>query len=171
MILGLFLAFFQIGLFAFGGGFAVLALIQDVIVVQNAWVSQEVFLDIVALSQMTPGPIAVNAATLIGFRVGGVLGAIVATTGVVLPSMLIIYTLIKIIDRYEKTELLQNILKAIRPASLGLIFSAAFLLGKSSLQSFQGVFIFALVGGLSYFKKWNPLILLGGAAVLGLLLF
>lgn len=171
MILSLFWAFFKIGLFAFGGGFAVLALIQDAIVIEYAWVGQETFLDMVALSQMTPGPIAVNAATLIGHHVGGVGGAVAATLGVISPSILIVSLLIQITQKYKDTQVLKKIMGAIRPASLGLIFSAAFLLGKTALISWQGILIALVAAMLSYFKGISPLLILAGAFVVGLLLF
>jgi chromate transporter len=167
----LFLAFFKIGLFAFGGGFAVLALIQDTIVCQYAWVSKETFLDIVALSQMTPGPIAVNSATLIGAKIAGVKGALVATLGVISPSIIIVYTLTTIINKFEKSDIIKRILDGIRPAALGLIFSAAFLLGKQVIVNWQSALIAIVVLGFAFFKKTNPIILLLFGSLLGLILY
>ena len=91
--LKLFLSFFQIGLFSFGGGYAALPLIEEQVVVQNGWLSMTGFTDIITISQMTPGPIAINAATFVGMQIAGLLGAIIATMGCVSPSCIIVLTL------------------------------------------------------------------------------
>ena len=89
MLLSMFLTFCKIGLFSFGGGYAILAMIQQEVVTKNAWITSSEFADIVAISQMTPGPIAINAATFIGYRQGGILGSVVCTLGVIFPSIIL----------------------------------------------------------------------------------
>ena len=99
--LKLFLSFFQIGLFSFGGGYAALPLIEEQVVVQNGWLSMTGFTDIITISQMTPGPIAINAATFVGMQIAGLLGAIIATMGCVSPSCIIVLTLAFLYQRYK----------------------------------------------------------------------
>jgi chromate transporter len=119
--LQLFWAFFQIGLFAFGGGYAALPLIQARVVNDFGWITVTEFTDILTISQMTPGPIGINAATFVGTKVGGLLGAVVATVGVVAPSFIIVLTLAYFYKKYNKLPIIQNILGSLRPASVGLI--------------------------------------------------
>ena len=114
--------FFRIGLFTIGGGYAMLPLMQHEIEINN-WITSQEFVDIIAIAEMTPGPIAINAATFIGYRVGGVLGSVVATTAVVLPSLLIILLLSRILARYQE----HAFVKACLPESYlvaGLIISS-----------------------------------------------
>ncbi len=122
--LELFLSFLRIGAFSFGGGYAAMPLIQEEVVQRHAWISMADFADLVTISQMTPGPIAINAATFIGLQVGGLPGAVAATIGNVLPSCLIVTLLAVIYTRYRKLRLLQGILQMLRPAVVALIFTA-----------------------------------------------
>lgn len=122
--LELFLSFLRIGAFSFGGGYAAMPLIQEEVVQRHAWISMADFADLVTISQMTPGPIAINAATFIGLQVGGLPGAVAATIGNVLPSCLIVTLLAVIYTHYRKLRLLQGILQMLRPAVVALIFTA-----------------------------------------------
>ena len=123
--LELFLSFFQVGLFSIGGGYATLPLIQNQVVTTNGWLSVTEFADVVTLSQMTPGPIALNAATFVGTRVGGGLGAIIATVGVVTPSVIIVMALAAMYVKCRGHGVLEGVLYGLRPAVVGLIGSAA----------------------------------------------
>lgn len=122
--LQLFTSFFQVGLFAFGGGYAALPLIQDQVITNNAWLSMEEFTHLVTISQMTPGPIALNAATFVGTKVAGIPGAIIATAGCVAPSCIIVTILAIFYLRYKNTSGLKSILGTLRPATVALIGSA-----------------------------------------------
>lgn len=122
--LQLFVSFFQVGLFAFGGGYAALPLIQDQVITENAWLSMEEFTHLVTISQMTPGPIALNAATFVGTKVAGIPGAIIATAGCVAPSCIIVTILAILYLRYKNTSGLKSILGTLRPATVALIGSA-----------------------------------------------
>jgi len=114
-------AFIQIGVCSFGGGYASLPLIQSIIVENHGWISSTEFVDITAISQMTPGPVGINAATFVGLRIGGVGGAIVATFGVVLPSCVIILTLAALYKKYSSLRGVQTVLGKVRPAAVSLI--------------------------------------------------
>ncbi len=122
--LELFLSFLRIGAFSFGGGYAAMPLIQEEVVRRHAWISMADFTDLVTISQMTPGPIAVNAATFIGLQVAGLPGAAAATLGNVLPSCFIVTLLAVIYMRCRQLRLLQDILQMLRPAVVALIFTA-----------------------------------------------
>lgn len=122
--LQLFLSFLQIGAFSFGGGYAAMPLIQNQVVQFHPWLSQSEFTDLITISQMTPGPIAVNSATFVGTRIAGVPGALAATIGCVLPSCILVTILAKIYLKYRNLSLLQDILKSLRPAVIAMIAAA-----------------------------------------------
>lgn len=125
----------KIGLFSFGGGLAVLPLIEDELVHSLGWLSASEFVDILTLSEMTPGPIAINSATFAGNRVAGILGGMVATIGVVLPSFIIVLTLAYIYFKYRNLDLLQGVITGLRPAVVALIASAGVTIFMSALFS------------------------------------
>ena len=122
--LQLFLSFLQIGAFSLGGGYAAMPLIQNQVVQLHPWLSQSEFTDLITISQMTPGPIAVNSATFVGTRIAGVPGALAATIGCVLPSCILVTILAKIYLKYRSLSLLQGILKSLRPAVIAMIAAA-----------------------------------------------
>ena len=122
--LQLFLSFLQIGAFSFGGGYAAMPLIQNQVVQLHPWLSQSEFTDLITISQMTPGPLAVNSATFVGTRIAGVPGALAATIGCVLPSCILVTILAKIYLKYRSLSLLQGILKSLRPAVIAMIAAA-----------------------------------------------
>ena len=122
--LQLFLSFLQIGAFSFGGGYAAMPLIQNQVVQLHPWLSQSEFTDLITISQMTPGPIAVNSATFVGTRIAGVPGALAATIGCVLPSCILVTILAKIYLKSRSLTLIQDILKSLRPAVIAMIAAA-----------------------------------------------
>ena len=122
--LELFLSFLQIGAFSFGGGYAAMPLIQDQIVTKHGWLDMAEFTDLITISQMTPGPIAINSATFVGIKIAGVTGALVATIGSILPSCIIVTLLARLYLRYRNLELLQRVLMTLRPAVVAMIASA-----------------------------------------------
>ncbi|MGN0711260.1 MAG: chromate transporter [Anaerovoracaceae bacterium] len=132
ILLTLFLTFFRIGIFSFGGGLAMLPLIFQT-VQDFGFMSAEEFSNLVALSQITPGPVAVNAATFIGFSFAGLPGALTATLGVSLPSFLLIITVIKFLDKFNENKGLEAAFTGIRPATVGLIAAAAVFVGQTSM--------------------------------------
>ena len=122
--LQVFISFFKVGLFSFGGGYAALPLIQDQIVTNNGWISMEEFTHLITISQMTPGPIAINAATFVGIKVAGLPGAILATVGCIAPSCIIVTILAILYLKYRNATGLKSILSTLRPATVALIGSA-----------------------------------------------
>ena len=126
--LQLFLSFLQIGALSFGGGYAVMPLIQSQIVTQHSWLSMSEFTDLVTIAEMTPGPIAVNAATFVGTKLAGVPGALAATAGCILPACILVTLLAKLYLKYRNLSLLQSVLSSLRPAVVAMIASAGLLI-------------------------------------------
>lgn len=122
--LELLLSFFQIGLFSFGGGYAALPLIEQELINVQGWITNQQFIDILTLSEMTPGPIAINAATFSGNQIAGIMGGIVATVGVTLPSVIIVQLLAYFYFKYKNITMVQGIIQGLRPAVVALIASA-----------------------------------------------
>lgn len=146
----LFIVFFKIGLFGFGGGLAVISLIQHDVVAYG-WMSPQEFVDIVAVSQVTPGPIGINAATYIGYTAtGNVLGSLIATTSIILPSLVIMLIICKLYfwlkDRFQSNVYFQNVLRMMRFAVIGLIGSAALnLMTEDSFIDYRSWLLFGAV--------------------------
>ena len=122
--LQLFLSFLQIGMFSFGGGYAAMPLIQGQVVTTHGWLTMSEFTDLITISQITPGPIAVNSATFVGLKIAGIPGAVVATVGCILPSCIIVTILARLYLKYRNLDLLQGVLKSLRPAVVAMIASA-----------------------------------------------
>lgn len=123
-LLHLFLSFVQIGLFSVGGGYAAIPLIQEQTVALHGWLTADEFMDLATIAEMTPGPIAVNGATFVGLKVAGLPGALAATLGCILPSLVIVSLLSLLYRRYKEMPILQGVLGALRPAVVALIASA-----------------------------------------------
>lgn len=130
----LFRSFFQVGCFTFGGGFAMIPLIQREIVDNNGWMENEEFLDMLAVTQSSPGPVAVNAAVFIGFKLAGITGAVTALLGVILPSFLIILLFAIFAASQGQRQIMQNFFQGVRPAIVALILCAGINLGQKSLK-------------------------------------
>lgn len=122
--LQLFFSFLQVGMFSFGGGYAAMPLIQGQVVTAHKWLSMSEFTDLITISQMTPGPIAVNSATFVGIKIAGIPGALVATFGCILPSCIIVTVIAKLYLKYRNMAMLQGVLKSLRPAVVAMIASA-----------------------------------------------
>lgn len=186
--LELFITFFQIGLFGFGGGYGMLSLIQTETVVQHQWLSTAEFTNIVAISQMTPGPVGINTATYCGYAAAekagfgdamAVLGSFTATFALVLPSVILMILISKMFMKYMDTPVMQSIFTALRPVVVGLLAAATLLLMNA--DNFKtmtgdpwhfwisvGLFVATFVG--TKYVKINPIQMIGFAAFAGLML-
>ena len=184
----LFFTFFQIGLFGFGGGYGMLSLIQTETVIQHHWLTSAEFTNIVAISQMTPGPIGINSATYCGYAAihnagygmwMSVLGSVVATTALVLPSLVLMILISKMFMKYMNTEPVQNIFSGLKPAVVGLLAAATLLLmNEENFGSMMGnpwqprisiaLFIATFIG--TKYIKINPIRMICYAAFAGLML-
>jgi len=171
ILLKLYLAFLKIGTFGFGGGYAMLPLIQKEIVDKNAWLSQTDFIDIIGISQMTPGPIAINSATFVGYKAGGFLGSILATLGVVTTSFILISFANYFFNKFKDSRVLANALKGMRPALIGLIISVFITLSFESYRDLNSLLIAAIIGFLLYKTKIHPILIIIIAAILGILFY
>jgi chromate transporter len=163
--------FFKIGLFSFGGGYAMLPLIRQYVVVQNTWVTAKEFTDLVAISQATPGPIAINAATYIGFKVGGIWGSIFATLGIVLPSFIIMLIITKFFLKFKDNKYMEDAFSGIRKAAIGLIAAAAILVAFDSFIDYKSIIIFLVAFIASYKYKADPILMTILAGVAGFFIY
>ena len=141
MLIKLFISFLKIGLFSFGGGYAALALIQQEVVVENGWLAVGEFNDLITISQMTPGPIALNSATFVGQRVAGFPGSLAATIGCILPSAIIVGALSYFYKKYKDLDLMTDVLKFLRPAIVVMILIAGLDILQTALFDVEKVAI------------------------------
>ena len=172
----LFVSYLKIGFFGFGGGYAMLSLIHSEVVVRNQWLTNGEFSDIVAISQMTPGPIAINSATYIGYEVAGFWGSVVATVAVCLPALTIMMLITRFFLRLRDNRYVKGVVMGMRPVVVGMIASAALLLifpheedGRSFIDGWSWViFVGVMVASV---KKVNPILLIVLSAVVGVVIY
>ena len=172
--LRLFISYLKIGFFGFGGGYAMLSLIQNEVVVQNAWMSNAEFADIVAISQMTPGPIAINSATYVGYTVAGFWGSVVATISVSLPALTLMILITRFFLKLRDNRFMKSAIAFMRPVVVGMIGAAGLLLlfpkdggGFEDAWSW-GLFIVALYAS---YRKVNPILLIVLSAFVGIAIY
>lgn len=144
LITDLFFTMFKIGAFTFGGGYAMISVLQNEFVEKKKWISEEEFLDLVAIAESTPGPIAINSSTYIGYRVGGFLGAFFSTAAMCLPSLIIIYTISLFFDQFLSLTLVANAFRGIQACVIYLIFSAGLKMFKGLKKSTFSRTLFSL---------------------------
>lgn len=188
LLVQLFITFFKIGLFGFGGGYAMLSMIQADVVSRYGWLTSGQFTDIVAISQMTPGPIGINSATYVGYtsmvsaghgHIWGVVGSVTATFAVVLPSFILMWLISKFLMRHKNHPLVEQVFAGLRPAVVGLLMAAALMLltrenfatPSQPWQFYISCFLFATVFVGSYCYRFNPIALIVASGVAGWLLF
>lgn len=179
IFLDLFFTFFKIGLFTFGGGYAMLPLIQAEVTAKN-WIAQEELVNFIAVSESTPGPFAINMSTYVGSEMGGILGALCATLGVVLPSFIVILIVAKCFEAFKTNRIVAGCMSGIKPAAIGLIASAVVSIGQTvffpagwDTQVFTtaafwiSAAIFAVMAVLA-FCKVHPILVICFSAVIGI---
>ena len=171
--LKLFLIFFKIGAFTFGGGYAMLPLIQQEVLSQG-WMDLEQLVNFIAVSESTPGPLAVNLSTYIGAETGGLLGSFCATVGVVLPSFVIILLVAKFYQAFQTNTLVKGCMNGLRPTVVGMIGASLLSVGASAFPAAGGVMQWVLAAVLlaailvAHWKKVHPIVLIVGSAVVGI---
>lgn len=170
--LQLFISFFKIGIFAFGGGYAIISLIQHEILV-HGWMTQSELTDIIAISQMTPGPIGINSATYVGYTAAGnIWGAAVATFAITLPSFIIMMAITRFFILVQRNKYTQYALTGLRPMVVGLIGAAAIMLMNSeNFVDYKSFILFGAAFLASFYFKLHPILIIVGAGVLGLVLY
>lgn len=174
--LQLFYTYLKIGFFGFGGGYAMLSLIQNELVVQHGWLTNAEFTDIVAISQMTPGPIAINSATYVGYEVGGILGSLVATFAVSLPALTLMILLTKFYLKLKNNRFLKGAIRAMHPVIIGMILSASLLLmfpsndeAASFIDAWSWLIFIATF--IACYKKVNPILLIALSGLIGIAIY
>lgn len=172
----LFVSYLKIGFFGFGGGYAMLSLIHSEVVVSHGWLTNGEFSDIVAISQMTPGPIAINSATYIGYEVGGIWGSVVATVAVSLPALTLMLLITHYFLRLQNNRYVKGIVRGMRPVVVGMIASAALLLmfpksddGRSFIDGWSWAIFAATLLGSAY--KLNPILLIVLSGIAGVVIY
>lgn len=143
-LINLFLTMFKIGLFTFGGGYAMISILQDEFVERKKWIESDEFMNLVTIAESTPGPIAINSATYIGYKVSGILGSIVATIGMVIPSLTIIYIISLFFNEFLSIEIISNAFKGIQVCVIFLILSAGIRMFKKMKRSFYNILIMSI---------------------------
>ncbi len=175
--LQLFLSYLKIGFFGFGGGYAMLSLIQNEIVINHNWITMDEFTDIVALSQMTPGPIAINSATYVGYHIAGFWGAAIATLSVCLPAMTIMLLIAKFYLKLKNSPIVTQTIRIMSPVIVGMILSAVLLMifpysasGESFIDLWSWI-LFISACYISYKKILGPIQLILVSALIGMLIY
>lgn len=181
----LFISYLKIGFFGFGGGYAMLSLIQNEVVVQHQWMTTAEFADIVAVSQITPGPIAINSATYVGYSVGiqtghtwcGILGSAIATFAVCLPSLTLMILVARFFMRLKGNRLVEGAMRGMRPVVIGMIAAALLLIFPRSSapddRNFIDAWSWVLFGGVfvGSWRKVDPILLIVLSAAAGILIY
>lgn len=181
IFLELFYTFFIIGMFTIGGGYAMLSLIQAEVVTKHGWLTEQAFTDIVAISQMTPGPIGINSATYVGYtvvhdmgysQIVSVLGSLTTTIALVLPSFIIFFIIVKMIAKFGNSPVFKGVMNVLKPAVAGLIGAAAIILitPENFIDAWSWV-IFVAAFALSWWGKANPILLIICAGIAGYVIY
>ena len=186
IFLQLFYTFFKIGLFGFGGGYAMISMIQGEVITRHQWLTSTEFTDIIAISQMTPGPIGINSATYVGYsavinagysHTVGILGSIIATFSVVLPSFILMILISRFFLKYQKHPIIASVFSGLRPGVVGLLAAAALVLmnkenfGTETTQIIFSCILFAGTFIASYRYKVNPILLIIICGIIGYICF
>ena len=176
--LQLFWTYLKIGIFGFGGGYAMLSMIQFEVVDNQGWMTIEEVADIVALSQMTPGPVSINIATFIGYTVGGFWGSMVATAAIVMPSLLLLFFVLRFLFKNKENYIVKTTLSSMKPVIAGLIFVAALMMMNAESFADAGlhgsnisVIICAVSFVATYFAKINSILLIIASGLVGYLVY
>jgi chromate transporter len=166
----IFVTFFKIGIFTFGGGYAMISLIEYEMVERHGWINSEDIVDMIAIAEATPGVIAVNTATFVGYKVGGgLLGSIAATIGVVMPSLLIISVIATFFESFQKLLWVGYAFQGIRAGIIVLVLGAAIKLGRKGEYNWLTVITLIAAFGLAVFTDLNVIFLILGGGVIGIL--
>lgn len=171
LLLRLFTTFFKIGGASFGGGYAMLPFIEKEVIEINGWLTAQEFLDVLAISQITPGPIAINAATFIGYRILGLNGSLVATAGIVAAPFIYMSIVSRFLSKYKSSEVFTKVFYYLRPVTTALILSAAYSTVLKSVIDTRSAVIFAVSFVLILSTKVHPIAIILGFGVIGIFLF
>lgn len=176
LVLTLFLCFFKIGAFTFGGGYAMLALLENEFVEKKGWLTKDEFLDMLAIAESTPGPIAINSATFIGYKTAGVIGSAAATLGVVLPSFIIIFIISLFLDKFLQFTLVANAFRGIQACVVYLIGSTGLKLFKQMDKkalpiTIMSIILVCMIGFSLFAIKFSSIVFILITGIIGILSF
>lgn len=171
ILIKMFITFFKIGAFTFGGGYAMIPLIQTEVVDKNQWLSNEEFVDTIAIAQSAPGAIAVNASVFIGYKIKKIKGALTCMFAVIIPPFFVILFIATFFYKFKNNETIEKIFLGIRPAVVGLIASAVYKIGKSMKLNKRTLWISILTLGLVVIFGVSPIIIILTAGIGGVVLF
>lgn len=163
----LFFTFILVGAFSFGGGYAMISFIQNQVVNVHTWISNQEFIDMIAISQSTPGPIAVNTATYTGYKILGFPGAVLATIALIIPAFFIIITIYHLLEKNGEDPLMQNAIKGIKPMTVALIIGSSITLGFEAIVSWYDLFLALTALLLTSKFKLNPILVIFIFGLLG----
>ncbi|MFW6306735.1 MAG: chromate transporter [Bacillota bacterium] len=170
ILIQLYLSFFKIGMFGFGGGYAMISLIQDELVSQK-WLQVNEFIDIIAIAQMTPGPIAINSGTFVGFKMSSIWGSLIATIAVVTPSFLMVLILARFFNKIKDSDYVKKILSYLRPTVIALILIAAITIARTGIADFKGVLITIAVVFIMLKTNLHPIMIILLAGLSGAIIY
>ncbi|WP_027107861.1 chromate transporter [Lacticigenium naphthae] len=182
-LINLFMTFLKIGLLSIGGGYAIIPLIQESVVASTGWITVQEFTEIITISQMTPGSLAINISTFIGMKIAGIMGALVSTIGAILFGTLFSILLFNFFGKHKNIASIANVLKGLRATSIGLIASSALTIALTAFWespsintdvaslNLSGLFIFSLSFILLYKYKANPLAIIALTGIIGLYIY
>ncbi|MCK8825237.1 chromate transporter [Fuchsiella alkaliacetigena] len=171
LLLKMFLLFFKIGAFTIGGGFAMLPLIQDAFTIKNQWLTEEEFVDIIAIVQSMPGTIAINTSVFVGYKVLGVPGVIVSVLGAALPSFIIISIIAYFFSQFRDLAIMESVLKGARPAVVALILMPAFRIGKRVIKTKRHIIFVVVSLSILVFGILHPVVVIVAGGLLGMFFF
>lgn len=171
ILLELFFAFLKIGAFSFGGGYAMLPFIEREVVRNNNWISKSEFVDVIGISQMTPGPVSINTATFVGYKMAGVLGSVFCTLGVVIVSFILVIIVSKVLIRFKENIIIQNALLGMKPVLIALVINAFLSVANDSYTDVKSIIITLIIGAMLMNKKIHPILTIVAAAILGIVFY
>lgn len=171
ILLKLYFSFLKIGMFGFGGGYAMLPFIESEVVSVNGWISKTQFLDVLGISQMTPGPVSINTATFVGYKLSGLIGGLIATLGVISFSFVAVILISKSMQKFKNNRYIEGALNGVKPVLIALVISAFVSLAKDSYHDYKSIIIGIIAIGMLLSKKIHPIIVIIISAFLGILLY
>ncbi len=171
ILFSLFFTFLLIGMVSFGGGYAMLPLFERMVVIEQGWLTRSLFIDMIALSQVTPGPIAINSATFIGFQIASVPGAMVSTVGVVFVPFFLVLTVSKYTQKFKESKVVKGIFIGLKPALVGMIFSSVASIASDALIDFKAYIILFLLVFLLWKVKMHPILVIIISGIIGFFVY
>jgi chromate transporter len=171
ILLELYFAFLRIGLFSIGGGYVMLPLIQKEIIINQGWLTLTEFVDILAIAEMTPGPVAINSATFIGYSTAGFWGSFFATAGVVTPSIVLMILAATFLRHFYENRWVQAAFSGLRPAVIALISGAAIFVARAAIVDLPSILLGTAVFALLVFTRLHPILVLALSAVAGIIIY